>query len=260
MRKISITLVWHLSAAKQTLAMSKATCEIKSVSRGSHYVVIADDSQRQRSAIGATARRYGYEAHVFASFEEAYAGAAMLHPPPEAAIIDAEWSGGRCGLDLASRFRSLFPGILTILLSTSLPAPSGELPRDTAIEAIARDELNLRSFLVRSAVNHHLACSPRHRQAIVELCLRFDLSPQESRVVAQLAAGTTRSRLSAALVINEETLRAQIRRILVKLDCASSDEIVALILQRTGHGEPQEDLSEHYMPLRIAMSKTSTHT
>lgn len=90
----------------------------------------------------------------------------------------------------------------------------------------------LNRFLARAAASAHLRASPPPlRHSVVAYALRQRLTPQESRILAQLACGSTRSTLSADLGLSKETVKSQIRNVLEKCSVSATDELVASLLR-----------------------------
>src|SRR5205823_1577059 len=86
-------------------------------------------------------------------------------------------------------------------------------------------------FLSSAAALAPLRASRALHWAVIAIVRRCSLIAQESRILAVLAAGSTRRTLARDLGMSENTLKSQLRGVLTKVNVRTTDDLVAMILR-----------------------------
>lgn len=211
-------------------------------------VLIVDDNPKVLASLGRMAQGRGFAVAMCSGMADALKHLdAMKWQPPVAAIVDVYLERGHMGFELCGRLREHFRDAVPTVMVT---AYTGELSYPyVAQEAGFDDDAQwtadivpvlakpirgavLTRFLARAAANAPLRrAHPAVRRAVAAYALANSLSPQEARIVAQLAAGSTRSSLASDLGLSTETVKSQIRNVLKKCAVTATDELIASVLR-----------------------------
>lgn len=150
------------------------------------------------------------------------------------------------GFELIDHLRDQFGNAVPLMMLTGYP---GELSYPYQADLSIDDDIRLpdevvpvyskpvhaaflNRFLSRAAANAPFRGTQSPiRHCVVTYALRRGLTPQESRVLAQLAFGSTRATLSDDLGLSKETVKSQVRNLLEKCSVSATDELVASLLK-----------------------------
>lgn len=225
------------------------------VGEGWKTVVIVDDNPRALASLTRVVSRGGFAPSTFDTLAASLHALEESSSPPAGAMIDIYLERGRHGFELCDRLRERFGATVPIVMITgydpgSLPSPYWS-PSETTEEhshflgervPVYEKPLNtvaLSAFFVRAAVLGRLRRSPGVlREAVVAYALQRRLTPQEARLLACLAAGSTRSSLPSDLGLSNDTVKSQIRNTIEKCDVDSTDELTAALLKYISEAAP----------------------
>lgn len=144
-------------------------------------------------------------------------------------IIDVGLPDG-CGLELARTLLALVPG-LPVLVITGADTRAAA---NAAVEAGAQFAFKpLTRKTLQAFVGDALASRRRGRLDAVLARLRRarDLGDRETELVELAVYGVSRADLAARLCVTENTVKSQVRSVLVKCDAATLDELVQRVLR-----------------------------
>jgi FixJ family two-component response regulator len=198
-------------------------------------VVVVDDNRDVLVGVATLLRRRGFQAWPFASLEDATDALECDGPRLCAALIDVWFRGGRTGFEIASQLRAHFSERLPLAMMTA--HKRGEFDIDTLVDKFSAtflckplnmDDLNM--FLCRAAL-FPLELPLTISETVLAMTSQFALLPNETRILAQLAVGSTRSSLARDLCISPDTLKWQLKRLLSKLQAPDTTELVATFLR-----------------------------
>ena len=154
-------------------------------------LVVVDDNRLFREALGRLISRRGFVPHIYASFNDASAAIDLMTCAPDAAIVDVFLDGGRLGFDIARQIRGRFGLPLPISMMTGYSFDildferlAGEVSADILEKPLSLMHCN--SFLVKAALSPLCLCRAVY-EAVIGLCVHYDLLPQEARILGQLA-------------------------------------------------------------------------
>jgi FixJ family two-component response regulator len=145
--------------------------------------------------------------------------------------------GDGSGLDVLQTLRQ--QGAKTPALVLTGHRDAGRINRARALNAEflckpAEDE-SLESF-ARRAIALHWTRSERVARRIDAFAVEHRLTPRESELVAAAVAGMPRRLVAEELCVSENTLKAQIRLLLVKCDTPDLDDLSNEILKQALEG------------------------
>ncbi len=212
-------------------------------------IVIVDDNPRVLHSMTRAVRRSGFVAAPFSSLVSALDELSRSPASPAAGIIDIYLERGRLGFELGDVLRERFGAWMPIVMVTgytpaSLEAPYWSAPTDTAVCSHFEDDRVpvyakpvhgelLNAFLVRAATMSRLRRCPKVlRDRVVAYAIQRSLNPQETRLLASLAGGSTRATLANDLGLSKDTVKSQVRSVLEKCEVGGTDELIAALLRQ----------------------------
>jgi DNA-binding NarL/FixJ family response regulator len=148
--------------------------------------------------------------------------------PRLAATVVAGRLGDTTGLDVVRALGGVRRGRVLVLLEPEDAALTNEA---AALNAhCAFRPLEQRTLV--SFVQHALDASPAGRlsRAIDHLARAHGLSSAEAAIARMAAEGTERGQLAARRLVSENTIKAQVRRLLAKCDATSLDALARRVL------------------------------
>jgi FixJ family two-component response regulator len=198
-------------------------------------VLVVDDNRRVLRSLEPPLRRRGFAPITYFCAEEAHASIREMARAPQAALIDVWLDRGNSGFDLAKSLLSHFSQTIPILMMTGYPVEQIQVRQefeksDLQVKQKPIDCSVLDTFL-REATIASLRLSPGLSCAVGAIAGEYKLSPQQTRVLSHLAAGSKRSTLASDLGISINTLKCQIKQLLAKSCLSSTEDILAMLLR-----------------------------
>lgn len=201
-------------------------------------VIVVDDNPRNLRAITSILTRYGVSTLACSTFQQA--DIALEADVPAGLVADYVLDRGHTGLDLAVNARRRFGTAIVIALTTGYDPSVVEGSKNTLDYFLAKPLVRqtIESFVMALTIKRY---SLRNgvRDAVLSLGQKFALSVQETRVLACLAAGSTRSRLASDIGISENTMKSQIRTLLVKTSASDTCELSSMLLREINCSAPE---------------------
>jgi DNA-binding NarL/FixJ family response regulator len=224
-------------------------------------LIVADDHPLFRAALREAVSRVLPETQVVeAGSVAAVEQAAQMHPNADLILLDLYMPDAR-GFSALAHLRAHYPSIPVAIISAAESSTivrramdfgaSGFIPKTASIERIG--------VMLRALLNGELAVPPEYLDSrsddpdeVRELARSVDkLTPQQLRVLLQLADGVSNKAIAQDLGVSEATVKAHVTVLLRKLGLERRTQ-AALLAQRlfrmepsAGHGVPA---GEHEVP------------
>jgi DNA-binding NarL/FixJ family response regulator len=187
-------------------------------------------------------RRYGARAlgpfgavHTVSCLAEARAVLAV-HSDFIGLVIDLVLADGS-GFDLLEELRDRKRTILSLVLTNHHDRERINRARSLHAEFVCKPpEMESFEGFARRAIAYHWTGDLRVAQVVDALALERELTPREAEIVAAAVAGMPRRLVASEIGVSENTVKVQIRQLLLKCKAASLDEIADGILRKALSG------------------------
>jgi DNA-binding NarL/FixJ family response regulator len=224
-------------------------------------LIVADDHPLFRAALREAVSRVLPETQVVeAGSVAAVEQAAQMHPDADLILLDLYMPDAR-GFSALAHLRAHYPSIPVAIISAAESSTivrramdfgaSGFIPKTASIERIG--------VMLRALLNGELAVPPEYLDSrsddpdddVRELARSVDkLTPQQLRVLLQLADGVSNKAIAQDLGVSEATVKAHVTVLLRKLGLERRTQ-AALLAQRLFRMEPSGhggSAGEHEVP------------
>ena len=205
-------------------------------------LIVADDHPLFRAALREAVSHVLPETQIIeAGSVAAVEQAAQIHPDADLILLDLYMPDAR-GFSALAHLRAQYPSIPVAIISAAESASivrramdfgaSGFIPKSASIELIG--------VMLRALLSGELAVPPEYLDAepnaaedeVRDLARRLDkLTPQQLRVLLQLADGSSNKLIAQDLGVSEATIKAHVTVILRKLQLERRTQ-AALLAQR----------------------------
>jgi DNA-binding NarL/FixJ family response regulator len=151
-------------------------------------------------------------------------------------VLDAVLSDG-CGFELLTRVRALGVPLPALVLTTHHDRERVNRAHALQAEFLCKPpEADSVASFARRAVAYHWTRSPRIASILDAMATERQLTPRESELIAAAIAGMPRRLVADELGVSENTVKVQIRLLLVKCGVNNLDELADGIVRRALRG------------------------
>ena len=173
--------------------------------------------------------------HRAASLGEARA-ALEVHPEFAGIVTEAMLPDGS-GFDLLETLRDRKPPVLSLVLTSHNDREHINRARFLQAGFVCKPPSaeSLEGF-ARRAITHHWTRDIRVAQVVDALALERRLTPREAEIVAASVAGMPRRLVASEIGVSENTVKVQIRQLLLKCKATSLDEVADGVLRKALSG------------------------
>ena len=197
------------------------------------FLVVDDDEVWRRYG----ARAFAPFGHVHTESRLAEARAVLeAHADWAGLVVDLVLSDGS-GFELLEELRDKGASIPALVLTSHHDRERINRARSLHAEFVCKPpEFESFEGFARRAIAYHWTRDFRVAQLVDALAVERALTPRESEIAAAAVAGMPRRLVASELVVSENTLKVQIRQLLLKCRSASLDEIADGILRQALSG------------------------
>lgn len=198
-----------------------------------HRFLIVDSDETWRRLVGDILSSYG---SVHAVGQASDALAAVQESKWIGMVLDAVLSDG-CGFELLTKVRALGAPLPALVLTTHHDRERVNRAHALQAEFLCKPaEADGVASFARRAVAYHWTRSPRIASILHTMASERQLTPRESELIAAAIAGMPRRLVAEELGVSENTLKVQVRLLLVKCGVSNLDELADGIVRRALRG------------------------
>ena len=198
-----------------------------------HRFLIADSDETWRRLVSDILSPYG-SVHSVGQAGEALA--AVQESKWLGLVLDAVLSDG-CGFELLTSIRALGVPLPALVLTTHHDRERVNRAHALQAEFLCKPpEADSVASFARRAVAYHWTRSRRVASILDAMAAERQLTPRESELIAAAIAGMPRRLVADELGVSENTVKVQIRLLLVKCGVSNLDELADGIVRRALRG------------------------
>jgi DNA-binding NarL/FixJ family response regulator len=151
-------------------------------------------------------------------------------------VIDLVLSDGS-GFELLEELQDRKPPILSLVLTSHHDRERINRARSLHAEFVCKPpEMDSFEGFARRAIAYHWTGDFRVAQVVDAFALERELTAREAEIVAAAVAGMPRRLVASEIGVSENTVKVQIRQLLLKCGAASLDEVADGILRKALSG------------------------